>query len=74
MKYMKSNKRNSNSQENIKNNDIEREKNVTPQNHKISPEKNITQSSTGNHTSHNTRENNFKDQEIKNPWQFYVTV
>ena len=65
MKYMKSNKRNSNSQENI---DIEREKNVTPQNHKISPEKNITQSSTGNHTSHNTRENNFKDQEIKNPW------
>ena len=39
----------SNSQENIENNDIEREKDVTLQNQEISPEKNSTQSSTEKH-------------------------
>ena len=50
----------SNSQENVKNNDIEREENVTLQNQEISPEKNFTQSSTEKHTSHDTRANNSK--------------
>ena len=36
----------SNSQENIENNDIEREENVTLQNQETSSEKNFTQSST----------------------------
>ena len=50
----------SNSQENIENNDIEREKSVTLQNQEISPEKNFNQSFTEKRTSHNTRANNFK--------------
>ena len=50
----------SNSHENIENNDIEREENVTLQNQAISPEKNFTQSSTEKHTSHDTRTNNYK--------------
>ena len=50
----------SNSQENIENNDIEKEKDVTLQNQEISPEKNFTQSSTEKHTSHNTKANKSK--------------
>ena len=50
----------SNSQENIENNDIEREENVTLQNQEVSPEKNITQSSTEKHSSHDTKANNSK--------------
>ena len=47
-----------NSQENIENNDIEREKDVTLQNQEISPEKNSTQSSTEKHINQDTRVNN----------------
>ena len=47
----------STSQENVENNDIEREENITLQNQEISPEKNFTQSSTETLTSHNTRAN-----------------
>ena len=50
----------SNIQENIENNDIKREENVTLQNQEISPEKKITQNSTEKYTSHDTRSNNSK--------------
>ena len=46
----------SNSQENIENNDIGREENVTLQNQETSPERNFTEK----HTSHDTRANNSK--------------
>ena len=50
----------SNSQENIENNDIEREENVTLQIQEISREENITQSSTEKHICRDTRANNSK--------------
>ena len=50
----------SNSQENIENNDIERGKDVTPQNQEISPEKKFTPCSTEKHISHDTRGSNSK--------------
>ena len=49
----------SNSQENIENNDIEREANVTVQNQEIPPENNFIQSSTEKCTSHDRRANNY---------------
>ena len=55
-------------QENIENNDIEKEDNVTLQNQEISPEKDVIPSSTEKHTSHETRA--LKDPEIRNLWQF----
>ena len=55
----------SSSQENIVTNDIEREENITLQNHEISPEKNIIQSSIKKHVSHDTRANNSKRLEHK---------
>ena len=51
----------SNSQEKIENYDIERGKDVTPQNEEISPEKKFTPCSTEKHISHETRGNNSKN-------------
>ena len=55
------------SQGNIENNFIEREENVTLKNQEISPEKNITQSSTEKHTSHDTSANKSKRSGNKTP-------